>query len=440
MDSSIAAPDCRRMGLSCSACGFRSENRAFFRREKAPPFAIARWFCAGCKPLPTARVGWVRLLFFAVLMALGAWVVLNATSDNKTFGYVMVVFGGFVCLSPITVLIHEAGHAVAAAAVGRRVYSVHIGTGAPFKTIRLGQVDIVIGRDQRGGYVLCLPKGAESRWREACMVAAGPAANLAAMVGLGGLAGVVYGTGALPWQALASVAVTSLTVSNAFVGVFALIPMKVKLGEFRWLSDGGRLLQLLRPRRVTPDWQAHHDAFRGGELLQAKRWTEAEAHYRTIFSDHPDQPGFLGALLHVLALAKGPDAAMACAMEHEAYLRPDEPPTEPYRPIWAATWGNAAWAILRSPEGDLVLADEFSARAAEADSISPYPSAVRAAVLARSNPGVEHLDVILGRLKNMASASDKLEFCDFIVAEGLESPALTKPDFESFAAHLRTLA
>jgi hypothetical protein len=144
--------------------------------------------------------------------------------------------------------------------------------------------------------------------------------------------------------------------------------------------------------------------------------------------------------LHVLALAKGPEAAMACALEHETYLKPEEPPTALFAPIWASTWANAAWAILRSREGDFALADEFSVRAAEADAESPYPRAVRAAALIRSGERNESLDVILGSIKDMGITSDKLEFCDFIVAEGLETADLKRPDFEAYAAHLRTLA
>lgn len=440
MDSQADLPDCCSMGLSCSACRFKSENRAFFRREKTAPFGIARWFCLGCKPLPPARVGWVRLLAFAGVMVLGVQLILTSPAENNIFGYWIVVLGGLVALSPITILIHEAGHAAAAIGVGRCVYRINIGIGAPFRTIRLGQTEIVFGRDQRGGYVLALPKATDSRWREACMVAAGPAANFAAMLALAPLSGALYGTGQSPWGTVGSVVVASSTVSNALAGIGALIPMYVRVEGARWVSDGRRLLQLLRPRRVAPDWQVHHDAFKGGELLQAKRWAEAEAHYRAIVAAHPEQPGFLAVLLHVLALTKGPEAAMACAIDHQEFLRQEGEIAEPMAPLWSYAWAIAAWVILRSPKGDQTVSKGFSQRAVTADPASPYAHAVQGAVLVQLGQKDEGLGMILGNLKDMNSASDKLEFCDFVVARDLENADFSRSDFQSLTDHVRTLA
>ncbi|MGZ3273719.1 MAG: site-2 protease family protein [Caulobacteraceae bacterium] len=371
-------------------------------------------------------------------MALVARMILTAPPGIGTFWYWIVVLCGQVALSPITILIHEAGHAAAAMAVGRRVYRINIGTGAPFRTIRLGQTEIVIGRDQSGGYVMCLPTAAESRWREACMVAAGPAANIGAMIALAGLAGALYGTGASAWAKIASVVVAASTVSNAWVGLRALLPLNVKLDGALWVSDGRRLLQLLLPRRETPDWQVHHDGFKGSRLVETKRWPEAECHYREALARYPDQPGFVGVLVHVLAASHGLETAVACVEQHLPLLQKTGEP-EHDAAVWAFARANAAWAIIRAPVANLDLARELLSKALASDPENACAKATEGALWAREGRREDGAAQMVAALRDVAAPSDRLEFCEFILAAGLQTEGIGLADFEAYAAHLRAL-
>jgi len=430
------------MGLACSACGFRAENRAFFRKEKTAFFGFTRSFCLGCKPLPKAKTGFVTLGVSGAL-ALAGWLATAINQGLEPFGLCLAAISGLLALSPLGIAAHEAGHAAVAALLGLHVYQINVGSGLPLKTIRIQGTTIIIGRDMGAGYVISLPKQRESRWRRAVILLAGAVANFIAAVFLVFLAGAVGAAegSQTTWSAGIVCIFCGAAFGNVMMGVNALVP-KYQMIEGRLLpSDGSRLLELLRQWRVEePNWQVHHDAFKGGELLQAKLWDEAEAHYRNIFSTHPDQPGFLAVLLHVLALTKGPEIAMACAMEHEPFLRRDDQIAEPMAPMWSYVWAMAAWAILRTSGGDLVLAEDFSRRAAEADPTSACARAVRGATLVRSGRRTDGLDIILNSLKDMRGPSDKLEFCDFMIAQDLQGPDLTRSDFEALAAHLRILA
>lgn len=420
------------MGLSCSSCGYRSQNRAFFRRAKGGSFALDRWFCLGCKPFPKARLSFTAIVASGFL-ALFGWLAVAVNEGLEPFGYLMMAWGGFISLTPFTLAVHEMGHAAVAALLGRRVYQINIGSGAPFKTFRIGRTLLVLGRDMSAGYVVQLPLQKASRWGDMAILAAGAVANLIAAVSLMFLADYLSA-----WSGVAAAFTAGSILSNLLTGLGALIPKShVREGQLR-PSDGQQMLQLLRRQRAKVDWQVHHDAFKGGELLEAKLWEEAEAHYRDAFVRHPDQPGFLGVLMHVLAISKGYEAAMYCAKEHDAFLRQERQILEPMAPLWSYAWSMAAWAFIRSPTGDFTSADTLSRKALQAGS-SPYPRAVQGAILTRVGEQERGLSEILDSLRELGSPSDKLEFCDFIISEHLESVDLKASDFRSYAAHLRAL-
>lgn len=421
------------MGLSCSLCRYESQNRALFRREKSGSFNLKSWFCLGCKPAPKVSLGFTTLIMFGILAMLGALAVAGG-ADMAPLGYVLLAMGGWIVLTPLTVAIHEMGHAGVAALLGRRIYQINIGSGPAFKSVQIGHTQWTFGRDLSGGLVVQAPLKTPSRLGDAAILAAGAAANLAAACclmfwadrlteGFAGLAAFIAGS----------------ILSNAFTGIRALIPQTYKRDGHSQRSDGKQLVQLFRRPRASVDWQVHHDALKGGQWLQARRWDEAETHYRDAFARHPDQPGFLGVLLHVLAASKGYDAARTCAEQHDAFLRQEGQTSGPMAPLWSYTWSMAAWSFIRSSSGDLTAADTFLRKALQAGS-SPYLEAVQGALLIRTGERETGLPKIMDNLKELATSADKLEFCDFILGEPLEGVDLKTADFQSYGAHLRTLA
>ncbi len=422
------------MALSCFSCRYKSQNRAFFRQMRAGTLGLDRWFCLGCKPFPKAKLGFSALAasgFFALL----GWLLVAASPGLEPLGYGLLAGGALIFTGPFTLVVHEMGHAAAAALFGRRVYQISIGSGVPFKTIKISHTLFVIGRDMGVGYVIELPVKEQNRLASMLILAAGATANLAVAVLLMNLADYVSVR-----SGVAAAFIAGSILSNLITAALALLPgHHTRDGKMR-PSDGQQMLKLLGPKGAPVDWQLHHTAFKGGVLLQAKLWNEAETHYRDAFARYPDQPGFLGALMHVLGVSKGYAAAMSCVDENDAFLRQEGELSAAMSPIWSHAWGMAAWAHIRAPRGNLSSADTFLQKAIEADPDSPYPRAVLGAILARSGEPSNGLAVIMANLRELGSPGDKLEFCDFILAENLESEDLKASDFRSYAAHLRALA
>ncbi|GEM_PF-4818268 len=419
------------MGLSCSSCGFRSRNPAFFRREKAGAFDLRRRFCLGCRPWPKASLGVPAFVGAGGLALLGLWAV--AIGEGlEVGGYGLLISAGTLLGGPISLAIHELAHAAIALVFGRRVYQISIGTGRPLATFDVAQTQWIIGRDMGLGYVVGIPRGRCSRPGDLAVLAAGATANLAMVILLlpvgARLSEPFPGVGAL---------IGGLILSNLLAGAGALIPGRHVRNGQSWPTDGLQILHTLRRKRSTFDWGVHHEAYRGAVLLRARRWEDALTHYRQAFVRYPDQPGFLGVQMHLLSHSRGHEAASTFANEQGVYLEEEREVPGSVAASWGYLWGMAAWSHIRARDGDLRAAEVFTRKAFDAAS-SPYAHAVQGALLARTGEREAGLSRMLTTLKALESSGDRLEFCDFIIAEGLEDAELKTADFQSWAAHLRT--
>jgi hypothetical protein len=365
-------------------------------------------------------------MVFGVLALLGWWAV-KSNEDLEVLGFPLLILGGFTCLAPLTLAVHEIGHAAAATIFGRRVYQIHIGTGAPLMAFRVKRTVVVIGRDMGAGYVIQQPIKTMSRLASIAVLAAGAAANLTAAALLMTLAGALSS-----WSVAAAVFISGSSLSNFATAVVGLFPGLHTINGRRWASDGRKILQLVWRRPAPVDLDLIHAAYEGEALLQAKVWDVAEAHYRDAFGRYPDQPGFLARLLHSLVLSKGCEAATTCVEEHDEFLRQERQFSETMAPLWSYAWSMAAWVLVRSPTGDLDSADTFARKALDA-APTPYLRAVQGATVIRAGDTDKGLAAILDNLCELQSPGDKLEFCDFIVAAQLETADLKASDFQSYA-------
>jgi Zn-dependent protease len=424
------------MGRSCSSCGFRSENLAVFRREKGEAFGFGRWFCFGCRPFPRVRPGIATLVVAGGLALLGWWGV-AADTGFEIGGGVLLLLAGWILGTPLTLAVHELGHAAVASLIGRRVYRICIGSGPMLATFDTGHTQWFIGRDMSMGHVIQIPLGRSSRRGDLAVLAAGATANLIMVILLLRVADRLSDG----FDAAAAL-VGGLVLSNLFTCAAALIPGSHLRDGQSWASDGRQIFQTLRRKGPTLDWDATHAAYEGAALARSGRWEEAEACYRGALARQADEPGLVGALLHVVAYSKGKEAARLCAAEFDRFLR-REREREQKREVtgrtaqpWSYAWGMAAWSHIRVPSGDLSAAALFSGKALEAGAL-PHSRAVEGARLTRTGDREKGLSEILETLKTLDNPGDRLEFCDFIMAEGLETPDLKTSDFQSYAAHLR---
>ena len=402
------------MGLRCSACGFRSTERALFRRERAPVPPLRYTLCLACKkpePWPKATVG--AAVWGGIALALIAAALAGA--DLELQGYVWLVLMAFAATCPLAVVVHEIGHALAAVLVGRKIYVLSFGRGATLASWSFGDLQIVLARDLGAGFIQAYPGQPESRWRTSLYLAGGMIANAVAVGAvillLAHNSPDALGPGA---KSLASAAM-GFALSNSLSAASAIVPRQMKWEDQRLASDGRRLVNLWRTAPVIPDYSLLHAAFCGDRLIRAGRWREAQEHYAAVIARAPDCPGFLGCLVHVVARARGPAAAMACYVEHRAAF---EAGARKPSPQYGYAAGNVAWQALRTGDASwLELAGDLSEQAVSMDSASASLRATRGAALIAKGERGAGAALLSAALRDVENLVDKAEFCSFLAKE-----------------------
>jgi tetratricopeptide (TPR) repeat protein len=139
---------------------------------------------------------------------------------------------------PLIVLVHEAGHAVAALLVGHRVLEVKIGAG-PKVTVWHGRWRLVLGLFPLGGHVMAGSSDPSAyRAKRFAITAAGPAMNA-----------VMFAFA--PLIDASSSTLRDFAIVNACVLIFNLLPYSVRTPYGRQRTDGLGLVRTLS----DSEWQ-----------------------------------------------------------------------------------------------------------------------------------------------------------------------------------------
>jgi hypothetical protein len=259
----------------CERCGAEGTRAPAFVRQNS--FGRARrWACRPCLELARERAfpreaRWTAalgLLAGAALVADPGWPPLRFLA-----ALVLNVCVVPMLLLPLVIATHEAGHWLAARALGFDVHAVRIGTGRPLAEFRWRGVPVVWAENPALGFVQCTIRG--ERWlrtRQLLLSAAGPATHGLWLWLASGLAdslgqpllGFVDGFRPL----------SSLSLVNAVLLLVNLLPLRV--GDF--YTDGARILALpfLRgPQRealLAEGWSFPAQlALAGGDLARAEQ-------------------------------------------------------------------------------------------------------------------------------------------------------------------------
>jgi len=164
------------------------------------------------------------------LAVAGAFVVIAARlhlEPSRSFNPLLVVV-----FFPLIVLLHEAGHAVAALLVGHRVLEVKIGAG-PSVSVWPGRWRLVLGLFPTGGHVLAGSSDRSGyRAKRLVVTAAGPAMN-ALMFAL------------VPLIDASSNTLRDFAIVNACVLILNLFPYSIRTPYGPQRTDGLGLLHTL---------------------------------------------------------------------------------------------------------------------------------------------------------------------------------------------------
>lgn len=215
-----------------------------------------------------------RLIPATLSFVFGAWalvLLLQATVQSQFFdgwpAVFVLAFGAFFGWLP-AVFVHELGHALAAGAVGWRVWVFNVG---PFSLRLRPKPHIIIDGAERydaGGYVLATPKNerAYSRWRNIAFSAGGPIASLGAVLLLYPLAlSLSGGNDAETFVAGIMVAFCATSLACAALTVWPFV------GKVGHPNDAMQIVLWLRRWVALPRASLHF-----GDILEARGFKPEE--------------------------------------------------------------------------------------------------------------------------------------------------------------------
>jgi hypothetical protein len=199
----------------------------------------------------------ITLAVFVVLLSGLCGVALGPGTGFRVAAILLVsgviAAAGLPILYVGSVMAHEAGHVLAAAAVGIPIHQVHIGGGRPVLDLKVGRTSWTLAVDRSGGATVTRDDTfvATSRWRPALFTLGGPAAS--AVLGCVALLASRHTSG------VAALVVTLVAISNLATAASSLIPRIVtSVFGTPTPSDGLLLRRLLWPNDVD---QRHHAAY-----------------------------------------------------------------------------------------------------------------------------------------------------------------------------------
>jgi hypothetical protein len=313
---------------------------------------------------------------------------------------------------PVRTLIHEAGHAFAAKAMGQVVRQARIGSGPIRHKLRFGGVVFEIASfSWTGGQVQFFsPDKPAGPVASRFIFAAGSLANGFTAVAAFGFAYLLQGIGVL------ATAFAAFSIFNLYMGFYNLIPRNTGDNE-SMPSDGRQLLNTFKPCR-SPD----------PELLQLGRassyghiglYSEALAVAKIDWQASPLKVVLAAMILHLLSRAEGDHAAIDFYLAHEVELLPVENSSPDDKAGFPWLWANVAWSAVKLGEPD--LADRVGHMAEAAMAAAPDHPEIQGTYGAwlisidRPEEGIPHL---VGATRMIESSIDKADFCRFI-ARGL---------------------
>ena len=398
----------------CAGCGYRSENRSFFRRESSWVFGRRKIFCHGCAPYLPTRVEnlsthWVWLFTAGALLA-----ITGLKEPARTISYWLIFFGALVPSQLVATVAHELGHAVAARLVGMKVIGIVVGSGPVLAARQWQGIRFDIRRYLlAGGRTVAYPQiEPPTKWRHVVFLLGGVSANVLLLtLAMGMLALLATMSDVLnPVFFTVALGVLALQIISQTIAIIAaLLPYKVRHGHVVHMSDGKQLIDLLLAKDFHQRILEARLVWQGIALLQADRNAEAQAHFEEAHRSVPTNAAIFALLVHSASKASGPKAAMRCYYEHGGEFGCENEGAS------AFAREEVAWnALLTRDPLLLPLADDLSQRSMASLSTVPEIQATRGAILAERGQLEPGLALLTNGMRNSSRVADKARFAPFL--------------------------
>lgn len=415
----------------CSNCGFKAEDAAFFRYEKGGLFDHPQKVCEACQPYKPSD--WEARLSIRMMLA-PLFLLLTLVSDHDHVLFVLIAAAMSWPTRGLRTLIHEAGHAFAARAVGHDIIRAEVGRGPMRKILRLGDLTFTIRRYAwLGGRVRHFdPRNRGNRAVAILITAAGPLANILT-AGVSIAAGALIARAASGWEVrtlmdfamfsaghppawldpamtaahILSAACVGFGVFNLFMGLFNLIPQRT--GDDETVpSDGQRLLNLLgkATKPAAPPDVLHY--VHVCALSDMERHEEVIALALDGWETSRLKHGLATSMMHNLSRGRGDQAVIDFYLAHQDELQGD-----PDKRCWIDV--NVAWSALKLGDSSLApLAAETAETAMQVVPDHPAALGTYGAWLISVGQAAEGLPLLIGAARTIDNNIDKADFCRFL--------------------------
>jgi Tfp pilus assembly protein PilF len=350
----------------CAVCGAEFPSPKGFHRL---PIGKGRFdlLCPGCTNRQAESVFDIATAFAILMVVIG-----TALFHRAGIAPALLFYGTLSLTLTLTILPHELGHALAALAVGMRLFTVTVGTDGRILCVRqvLGY-DFVFHRILWGGHVLYTPKNLRlARLRNSVGIVGGPLAH-------GLLIGIALGlledcSGEDAWYCVLG----GFVWGNILQLAISLFPRKVWIGDQHTPNDG--LLLLTAPFMSGDSIRAWHSMtfyYEALESLQRGSVQAAEQWLAKGVEAYPDNSWAVLVQANIL------DHQHRYAEARELFLTAANQP-EATTEERAYLWNSVAWLDLMIADPNLLEeADRFSRQALEEIPLSSHARGTRGSVL-----------------------------------------------------------
>jgi tetratricopeptide (TPR) repeat protein len=316
--------------------------------------------------------------------------------------------GLFIVFQVLCVMPHELGHALAALAVGMRLFTVCVGTvGWIAFTIRLCGYNFVFFAVPFGGYTLLTPKSPNfCRLRYFIAILGGPLVDVLMLLG------AIYLLNYWAQREFAKLTIQVFIAASVYDLARSLFPRNVEMVGKQVPNDG--LLMLTMPRCSQDTIKAMHahrfylegmESQQQGDFKRARRWLEQG------LRENANDPNCRYALTLVASRQGNYDEArIQLTRWRELAGNSSE--------VTATFQNDIAWINLMSGKPDLrAEADDFSAKALQVIPWEPAFKGTRGSVLVeldRIDEGVHLLEQAFD--ENVAKQNKALNVCYLALA------------------------
>lgn len=342
------------MSTRCAVChAVFPSDKGFLRQPIGQ--GKNRFICPGCVDRKVEAASNVALVFATLMILFGI-----------ALGHGPLLYFGSLYLSLVlSVFPHEFGHALAALAVGMRLFQIQIGVVGRIAFVwRIVGLDVVFHSVPHGGCVLCTPKQIRfARLRYAMVLLGGPMGNVLLIV-------VAQWSFALSSQSdVFSSVFAAIVHGNVFSLAISLFPRRAWIERSRAPTDGLAFLTIpfmsharIRAWHSTTLYYELLEALQRGEVHEAERWFAKAA------EAYPEDWWLLLGRASILSKQRKHREARTVYLE--VLGRPEMTPE-----ILAHAWNNIAWTDLMI--GDATVREEANRFSEQAIAELPWLSCIK---------------------------------------------------------------